>query len=175
MLTYDEKRIELINWFNIIQSEYPELKDTKFIFNKRLKKVLGQAKMSVVHADMRVESIKSSVIEIAEPYLYTRHINNLLDTVSHECAHVIANIRHLDNCGHDRRWQNLAVELGASPQPCTSVPLEEQPKGKYEGYCRHCDKVVEYYHRRVTRLRSCGICNPHTFDDRYLIQVRKCS
>ena len=40
------------------------------------------------------------------------------NTVIHECAHVLANIKHNRNVGHGHAWKRMMMILGETPRRC---------------------------------------------------------
>lgn len=44
-------------------------------------------------------------------------------TTLHELAHIVANIRYGGSQGHNKRWKQVMVELGETPDRCHSVSV----------------------------------------------------
>ena len=42
-------------------------------------------------------------------------------TFLHECAHVVADVRHGLSCGHNGRWQRVMYLLGEPPEVCHDI------------------------------------------------------
>lgn len=94
-------------------------------------------------------------------------IESMKGTVRHEIAHALVGPGH----GHDRVWQRKAMELGVSPQRCRSKSFEEKT---YRWYyvCHECKHRTGFFRKpRVKYRRSCGQCNPHQFDKRYVLSL----
>jgi hypothetical protein len=57
-------------------------------------------------------------ISLSRPLCELNDETEVRDTVLHEIAHALAWKRHGKNCGHDKRWKAICVEIGARPQAC---------------------------------------------------------
>lgn len=92
----------------------------------------------------------------------SRHLTLLSDedevrnTLLHEIAHALVGPGH----GHDDVWRAKALALGCDGRRTDDLP--EGAEGPWEGRCPAGHAVRQ--HRRPTRVRSCGICAPGTFD-----------
>ncbi len=67
----------------------------------------------------------------------------VFDTVLHEIAHALANVRGFIREGHGRNWKDICVEIGAKPVRCYSSDQVVVPKGKVTGVCPVCGKTFE--------------------------------
>lgn len=72
------------------------------------------------------------------------------DTILHEIAHALAWERHGENCGHDKRWQAICVEVGARPVACFDDEVI-QPKAPWVLANRETGEVYRSYFKRPTR------------------------
>ena len=57
-------------------------------------------------------------ISLSRPLCELNDETEVRDTVLHEIAHALAWQRHGKNCGHDKRWKAICVEIGARPEAC---------------------------------------------------------
>lgn len=72
------------------------------------------------------------------------------DTILHEIAHALAWVRHGENCGHDKRWQAICVEIGARPVASFDDEVV-QPKAPWILVNRDTGEVYRTYYKRPTR------------------------
>lgn len=90
---------------------------------------------------------------------YTIHQVN--ETIRHELAHLIADLRYNDNCGHDERFMNVVREIGGEPSESLSLfkysatfhtEKLKDTKRNYKFYllCSSCGKV----HKRTNEYRN---------------------
>ncbi|MCX8238591.1 MAG: SprT family zinc-dependent metalloprotease [Akkermansiaceae bacterium] len=57
-------------------------------------------------------------ISISRPLISLNPEEEVRDTILHEIAHALAWELHKKNCGHDARWQEICVRIGAKPDRC---------------------------------------------------------
>lgn len=77
------------------------------------------------------------------------------ETVIHEVAHIIANVRHQQSCGHDARWQAVMVELGGSLERCHKVEASDMRLARIEKACPSgCGWTMHRSRAGWTRLRK---------------------
>lgn len=72
------------------------------------------------------------------------------DTILHEIAHALAWERHSENCGHDKRWKAICIEIGARPVACFDDEVI-QPKAPWVLVNRETGDVYRTYFKRPTR------------------------
>jgi hypothetical protein len=77
-----------------------------------------------------------------------------IDTLRHEYAHAVAELKHRSKAKHGALWRRLALEMGARPRstglgPLVGVPLLEPTCGTC-GH-RHAPRA-----RRLRRARCCA-------------------
>lgn len=102
----------------------------------------------------------TKTISLSRPMTKARDAQTVRNTILHEIAHALT-----PGHGHDRVWRAQHIALGGTGERCTSG---ESVKGRYEGTCPNGHK--RYRHRlskAITAGASCGVCNPHKFDERY--------
>jgi hypothetical protein len=66
----------------------------------------------------------------AERIRLSRYISSdeqAIETLRHEYAHAVAELKHGSKAGHGRLWRRLAVEMGAHPRSCGQGPLLAVP------------------------------------------------
>jgi hypothetical protein len=79
-----------------------------------------------------------------------------IDTLRHEYAHAVAELKHRSKAKHGALWRRLALEMGARPRstglgPLIGVPLFEPTCNA----CGHCHAPRARRLRRA-RCRACG-------------------
>ena len=93
------------------------------------------------------------------------------DTIIHEIAHALCPQHH-----HDYVWQAKCIELGGNGQRCGGADkYKEGNEGmkecqeklaKYTMTCPCCGNKG-YKNRRPTSARSCGICSPYRYNEKF--------
>lgn len=74
------------------------------------------------------------------------------ETVLHEIAHALVGERH----GHDARWRETAVRIGASGRRCYEVGDTPPVPGRWQGRC--AAGHVVHRHRRPAGVYLCRRC-----------------
>ena len=104
-------------------------------------------------------------IEISRRYLLNASDDSFLNTILHELAHYISNVKYQFNCEHDIRWQEVCRRLEMEEvSKIASVSSLENPK-RYMIICPN-DGVVGSRNRLTKELRlgmqlgwySCNKC-----------------
>lgn len=72
------------------------------------------------------------------------------DTILHEIAHALAFERHGKNCGHDKRWKKICVEIGAKPEACCDDSVI-QPDAPWLLVHKTTNEVFHSYYKRPKR------------------------
>lgn len=84
-------------------------------------------------------------------YIADETFEQIVDTVRHEFAHIIAGL----NNGHNSHWKKIAKELDAKPERCASKSLDAAAKDfRYKVINRETGEVFARYHRRPTSIRA---------------------
>lgn len=85
---------------------------------------------------------RPELISLSRHWATRRPESDVRNTILHEIAHAIAGAA----AGHGPKWKAAALAVGARPERCSSIPLEETNKlAKYHVYCDcsvHKGKVV---------------------------------
>ena len=91
------------------------------------------------------EKCRVTKITLSEPIFNAlRDKWSMVNTVYHELAHAIA-IRDYGSSKHCDNWREIAIELGASPNRCSSDPIEvEKINYKYTATCISCGYVGHF-------------------------------
>ena len=84
-------------------------------------------------------------------------------TLLHECAHILADLRHGRNCRHDRRWEQMMELLGEEPNVRHRIDYISAKVHAVETWeCSNCGE--EYYFvrppRRTIKDCYCRPCGP---------------
>lgn len=57
-------------------------------------------------------------ISISRPLVSLNPLEEVRDTILHEIAHALSWEIHKEPCGHDERWREICVRIGARPDRC---------------------------------------------------------
>lgn len=98
-------------------------------------------------------SYTKKTISLSTPFVLRNAVDEVLDTILHEIAHVIAG----PAAKHGRIWQSVCIRIGCRPVRCYNSTQVSMPKGKYQAICGGCNKVF-YMHRRTKRKYNCRKC-----------------
>lgn len=95
------------------------------------------------------------IIRYSHRFLH-RPVEEIENTLRHEIAHAIAG----PAAGHGPLWQAIAIQVGAVPQACSHVAMEDLP-ARWETYCTWCGEVTrktaskrKNLHRRISQCCS---------------------
>ena len=86
---------------------------------------------------------------------YISSDDQAIDTLRHEYAHAVAELKHRSKAGHGRLWRRLAAEMGARPRSCGKGPLLAVPL--LQPSCAACGHAHAPRARRSPRAR-CRAC-----------------
>jgi hypothetical protein len=92
-----------------------------------------------------------------------------IETLRHEYAHAVAELRHGSKVAHGPLWRRLAVEMGARPRSCGKGPLLGVPL--LEPACISCGHTHTPVARRSRRAR-CRVCRSPRLDWRPVVATR---
>ena len=107
-------------------------------------------------------------ISISKPLAELNVWEQTQDTVLHEIAHALAGASH----GHDKKWKQICVEIGAKPERCYSTSEVIQPVPKYYAICPSCGKVHVRNNFPRRRKYSCGYCTS-VYNPDYLLEWKQ--
>ena len=128
---------------------YPSMK-----INRRFTNLMGRA---------WTEGVKAPLIEISS-HPTEKDYAQIVDTSRHEYAHLLAHPRGGKN--HDAIWKAAAVECGANPKRCYSIPAmsnefrastARQRRPKAVRQCPGCGMTSRKAHRNL-ELWLCSEC-----------------
>ena len=119
-----------------------------FCWNTRLRTTMGYA----------VTKIKQNRGDIHfNPILFARATREeCVDTVLHELAHVLTQIKHRVSCGHNSLWRQMAIVLGGKPVRCHKVNadgLRNQRQPKITVNCKNCPWKISRTIRGMANLQ----------------------
>lgn len=98
-------------------------------------------------------SYTKKTISLSGHFVLRNPIEEVLDTILHEIAHVIAG----PAAKHGPIWKATCLKIGARPERCRNASQTSMPKGKYQAICGGCNKVF-HMHRRPKRKYNCRKC-----------------
>ena len=106
---------------------------------------INRQKCSCGECDYRKKSIS-----ISKYYLKNAKIDDMVNTILHEIAHVLTPRHH-----HDKIWKSVALSIGATGNRVHKTA--KRIKGNVRYKCPKCGKI-SYYHRTLKRLKACRQC-----------------
>ena len=71
-----------------------------------------------------------------------------LDTILHEIAHALAFEEHGEDCGHDERWQAIAIRIGARPERTVDADEVSSVAGSHFLVHSETGEVFRSYYRQ---------------------------
>ena len=90
------------------------------------------------------------VISLSKYYLKNAKIDDIINTILHEIAHVLTPRHH-----HDRIWKSVALSIGNSGT--RTNPNATRIEGKVKYQCKKCGEVVTF-HRTLKNKKAHGKC-----------------
>ena len=111
-------------------------------------KVAGQVKMGFKNGEL------VRLIEMSKPITEINAVDQVMDTVWHEIAHILVGLEH----HHNHVWQAKARELGAVPRPAGLASGYTAPPSKYVAY--HLCGAEFKRNRLPDTRRYCNRCAP---------------
>lgn len=136
--------------------------DAEFINSLTIKNS-GKLKTSAGNATTNL-MLKTGIIKMNKRLFETTcGIEEFKNTFSHELAHIVANLKHNIQCGHDYRWQNEHRKLGGDAKRCHTYEVNHlRPKRKTFTYKCACRKInlSAVRHNKILRGArfSCALC-----------------
>ena len=91
-------------------------------------------------------------ITLSRPYVLLNSEEEVLETILHEIAHVIAG----PGAGHGPQWRKAARAVGARPDRCAG-PEVNLPKPKWRLVCAN-SHVIGHRHRRSKSMTDSYTC-----------------
>lgn len=89
-------------------------------------------------------------ISLSRPLCLLNPESEVRDTILHEIAHALAWEIHKENCGHDERWKEICVRIGARPVACYDDEVI-QPDLPWVLCHKDTGEVFASYQRKPTR------------------------
>lgn len=116
--------------------------EVRVVFNRRLRTAVGRADFS------------ARTIEL-NPRLLDRHPEELLPTLVHELAHLVAGPR----AGHGPAWRRTVTALGGRPEVCHRLDVADLAVRRrvWIWRCDDCGETYPRSHRKAWRY-LCGDC-----------------
>lgn len=143
-------------------SKYPELRYWRATYNNR-KRAFG------------VCDYGKKQIELSSLLVPAMSEESIKDTIIHEIAHALC-----PGQNHNNVWKAKCIELGGNGKRCGGSDKYKdgeagqqkvaQQLAKYTLTCPVCGEK-SYKNRKPTKMSSCGICNPRTFDMRFKLEL----
>lgn len=138
-------------------SSYPELDGTEMFENRRLTSTWARALARRTDAgwEKRIDYNPAHFLDGDEEGLAA-----FIETMLHEFAHVIANVRHGSNQRHNANWKAVCLELGIEPSARSAPHRGAKCPPRHAVGCRGCGVeywITAYRARRLSRQR-CVCC-----------------
>ena len=95
--------------------------------------------------------MRSKVISISRPLCELNTEAEIRDTILHEIAHALAWQRHGENCGHDARWKEICLEVGARPVASYDDKDVVEPDAPWVLAHKETGEVFRSYFKRPKR------------------------
>ena len=115
--------------------------------NGRLKRTLGRCTYEK-YDDVTVPIL----IEFSRDLIESDDIEQIRETIIHECAHAIVTLQTGERHGHDELWKRTCRRLGIAGERCAKKPASENYK--YICTCADCGKIVGRYFRAGKVVRE---------------------
>lgn len=81
-------------------------------------------------------------------------------TFLHECAHILADLKHGRNCRHDKRWEQMMDELGEDPVVRHRIDyISAQAHAVVTWLCDNCGERYYFVRPPKRRIQDC-YCRP---------------
>lgn len=149
-MTLEEKKEIVLNEFKTLKEQWEGLRYA-YIEWSNTKTFLGDCKKER-------KLITSYRIRVSLAFMEVNPIGVTIDTIRHECAHVLAFME--GDYDHGIIWKKWALLLGAIPNRNASNVIS--PKSKYTLYCtnKKCNmfNIPQKQHRLRYPFYVCGCC-----------------
>lgn len=113
----------------------------------RMTRTKGQFEFDYIKRNGKVVNIRPTKIKIAKHLLDNYHDEDIVDTIRHECVHLIVDVYKKNSMGHNKTFKQFCQMLGVSDETYfTATPktkLVEKPKKlaiRYIGKCTECGR-----------------------------------
>lgn len=139
--------------------EYEFLNCMEVAYNGRLSRSLARCLTRNTLNRGKIVKAEPYKLEFGKTILNVESHETLRQVVLHEVAHAIANKRHVDNCGHDKRFKAVCTEIGCTDSGATtktSTSVEEIRRAsdkvgyKHKITCNGCGST--HYYTRATKI-----------------------
>lgn len=98
---------------------------------------------------------------------------DILDTILHEIAHALVGPGN----GHNKKWRNMCIIVGAKPRRCNETKINENVEmklaksAKYIAVCPGCNKVSSAF-KKMKRNRSCANCSGAVYNEKFRLNFK---
>ena len=133
-----------------------ELVNCPVEISKRMTRTKGMFEFEYVRKGSEVVAIRPKKIKIAQYLLDNYHNVDIIETIRHECVHLIVDVYKRDNMGHNKTFKQFCQMLGVSDEtyftasPKTNVvEITKTMENRYVGKCQGCGH--EYYRKQLRK------------------------
>lgn len=94
-------------------------------------------------------------------------VNRVKNTILHEIAHALVGLGH----GHNKVWENKAIEIGCDGKRCYDSSIVATPIPNYLAVCSNCK--TEYRRMKITKgSSSCSKCSK-TYNPNFKLEFKR--
>lgn len=141
--TFAEHAREILGDIDAIE----QLKNCPVEISKRMTVTKGEFEFKSLRTHSKVVKIIPLKIKIAQFLLDNYYDEDIIDTIRHECVHLIVDVYKQDSMGHNDTFKQFCQMLGVSDetyftaQPKTDIIEKTRTlKIRYIGKCTKCNK-----------------------------------
>lgn len=131
-----------------------ELRKCPIEISNRMTRTKGQFNFKYTTVQGKIVSIKPTKIKIARYLLDNYYDKDIVETIRHECVHLIVDVHFQKNMGHNKTFKQFCQMLGISDEtyftasPKTNVvEVVKRMDNRYVGKCQCCGH--EYYRKQL--------------------------
>ena len=135
-----------------------ELVNCPIEISKRMTRTKGMFQFDYVRKGSEIVGIKPKKIKIAQYLLDNYHDADIIETIKHECVHLIVDVYKRKSNGHNKTFKQFCQMLGTSDETYfTAEPKKEITESsklkvapiRFVGVCVECGQV--YTRKRMTK------------------------
>ena len=128
------------------------------VISTRMTRTKGQFEFECKRKNGEVVGINPLRIKIAKHLLDNYHDKDIIETIKHECVHLIVDVYKRKNMGHNKTFKQFCQMLGVNDETYFTAEPKTEPKAKtpsrtseyrYIGKCQKCGN--EYHRKRMSQ------------------------
>jgi len=110
------------DWNAAVELFSPILDFARLEFSNRMIRTLGRAWVN--------RNTKRHLIKLSIPYIALNTYEEMLDTLLHEIAHVLSDVRNKKRTCHGPEWKAVCREIGCRPEVYASAHIKMPRRGQ---------------------------------------------